>query len=255
LPYKISIIGSGNVAWHLAHTLDAARHTILQVYSRNTEKAQALANPLNAQVVNNISQLSDDIDVLLLCISDDAIETIAPDLIHHRCLIAHTSGAMNMELLKNTSPFYGVFYPLQTLSAGKKVNFYEVPVCVEGNNGASEKILFALGNTISNKVQYINSQERKYLHLAAVFANNFTNALYAKAAEILEQQKLNFDLLRPLILETAQKIQKLPPSEAQTGPAKRHDENTINKHLDLLPEGSDKAKIYRLLTDTLKKKF
>jgi len=254
LPYKISIIGSGNVAWHLAHALDTARHTILQVYSRNTESAKRLAKPFNAQVVNSINQLTDDIDVLLLCISDDAIETVAPQLVHHRSLIAHTSGAMDMELLKNTSPYYGVFYPLQTLSAGKKINFYEVPICVEGSNSAAEKQLFALGNTISNKVQYIDSAQRKYLHLAAVFANNFTNALYAEAAEILEQQNLNFDLLRPLILETAQKIQKLAPQEAQTGPAKRHDENTISKHLKLMT-GSEKAEIYQLITKIIKNKF
>lgn len=243
------------MAWHLANTLDAAQHTILQVYSRNNEKAKALASPLNAQAVNSINELTDDIDVLLLCISDNAIAEIAPQLIHHRCVIAHTSGAMDMELLKNTSPYYGVFYPLQTLSAGKKVNFYEVPIGIEGNNSATEKILFALGNTISNKVKYINSEQRKHLHLAAVFANNFTNALYAEAAEILEQQNLNFDLLRPLILETAQKIQKLSPAEAQTGPAKRHDENTIKKHLELLNNEAEKKEVYALLTEIIKKKF
>lgn len=241
------------MAWHMANALDASRHTILQVYSRNAETAQQLAQPCNAQVVNSINDLTVDVDVLLLCVGDDAIKEIAPQLKHHRCLIAHTSGSVSMEALKDTSPFYGVFYPLQTFTKGKKVDFYQVPLCVEGNNSAAEKQLMALGDTISNKVQYINSEQRKYLHLAAVFANNFTNALYAEAAEILEQQGLNFDLLRPLILETAQKVQKLSPDEAQTGPAKRHDESTIAKHLQLLSDG-DKEKIYSLLTDIIKRK-
>lgn len=242
------------MAWHLAHELDAAHHKIKQVYSRNINSAKDLAHPFLADAIDDLALLKDDIDVLLLCVSDDAIAQIATQLKHHRCLIAHTSGAMDMELLANTSSFYGVFYPLQTLSKGKKVNFYDVPIGIEGNNSAAEKMLFAMADTVSNKVQYINSEQRKYLHLAAVFANNFTNALYIEAAEILEQHGLSFDLLRPLILETAKKVQTLTPKEAQTGPAKRHDESTINKHLELLSE-TEKREVYSALTQLIKKKF
>lgn len=255
MPYKISILGTGNVAWHLAHALDAARHTIVQVWGRDMQKAKQLAQPFNAQPISILEQLEDDIDVLLLCISDDAIVKTAEHLSNKPYLIAHTAGAMDMELLKNTSQFYGVFYPLQTLSTGKKVNFFDVPLCIEGNNKAAESQLMALGNTISNSVQIISSEKRKYLHLAAVFANNFTNALYAEAASILEQHDLSFNLLRPLIQETAQKVQLMLPQQAQTGPAKRHDDNTLQKHLELLPKGSDKEKIYRLLTEIIKSKF
>ncbi len=255
MPYKISILGTGNVAWHLAHALDAARHTIVQVWGRDMQKAKQLAQPFNAQAISTLNQLEDDIDVLLLCISDDAIAQIAAQLSNKPYLIAHTAGAMDIELLKNTSPFYGVFYPVQTLSEGKKVNFFSIPLCIEGNNKAAESQLMALGNTISNSVQIISSEKRKYLHLAAVFANNFTNALYAEAAGVLEQQGLSFDLLRPLILETAQKVQQMSPKQAQTGPAKRHDDNTLQKHLELLPKGSDEEKVYRLLTEIIKNKF
>lgn len=255
MPYKISILGTGNVAWHLAHALDAARHTIVQVWGRDLNKAKQLAQPFNAQAISNLNQLEEDIDVLLLCISDDAIAQIASQLSNKPYLIAHTSGAMDMELLKNTSQFYGVFYPVQTLSEGKKVNFFNVPLCVEGNNKAAESQLMALGNTVSNSVHIISSEKRKYLHLAAVFANNFTNALYAEAAGVLERQGLSFNLLRPLILETAQKVQQMSPQQAQTGPAKRHDDSTLQKHLELLPKDSDEEKVYRLLTDIIRKKF
>lgn len=243
------------MAWHLAHALDAAHHTIAQVYSRNSRKAADLAHPFNAEAVNRIEHLSDEVDVILICVSDDAIDAVAQQLKNRNCLIAHTSGAIAMGVLQETSPFYGVFYPLQSLSQGKKVDFFSVPILTEGNNKAAEMQLDALGKTISNTVKNITSEQRKHLHLAAVFANNFTNALYAEAAEILSHHNLSFDLLRPLISETAQKVQKLPPQEAQTGPAKRHDELTINKHLELLNGQPEKEKVYRLLTEIIQKKF
>lgn len=251
MAYKISIIGTGNVAWHLVKTLDAAGHTILQVYGRNADKAQQLAAPYNAQVVQEIRLLSDKTDILLLCISDDGITQLAPQLTHFRCLIAHTAGGVDMEALKNTSPYYGVLWPLQTLSAGKKVNFMEVPLCIEGSNRAAEMQLQALADSISNRVHFINSEKRKHLHLAAVFANNFTNAMYTLAAEIVEKQGIDFSLLRPLIKETAEKVQHLLPADAQTGPAKRHDEETIQQHLQLLTQGSAQEAAYRLLTDII----
>lgn len=255
MPYKISIVGTGNVAWHLAHALYNARHSIVQVYGRNVQKAKELAHDVRAQAIDSFAQLSDDIDVLLLCVSDDAIADTARQLGWRKCLVAHTAGAMDIELLKGVSDFYGVFYPLQSLSAGKEVNFFNVPLCIEGSNKAAEAQLAALGNTISNKTHYISSAQRRHLHLAAVFANNFTNAMYGQAADILAEQGLDFDLLRPLITETAQKVQLMSPQQAQTGPAKRHDETTLQKHLELLPKGSDSEQIYKLLTDVIKKKF
>jgi predicted short-subunit dehydrogenase-like oxidoreductase (DUF2520 family) len=255
MAYKISILGTGNVAWHLAKTLDAAGHSIAQVYGRSLKNAQELAHPYKAHAINSLQQLNYDVDVLLLCVADDAIATIAAQLTRSKCLVAHTSGAVDMELLKTTSEYYGVFYPLQTLSAGKPVNFFEVPVCIEGSNKAAEMQLKAVADTISNRVQYINSDKRRYLHLAAVFANNFSNAMYAGAAKILEAQNIDFNLLRPLIKETAEKVQTLSPQAAQTGPAKRHDTITQQKHLELLAAGSDEEKIYRLLTEVIEKEF
>lgn len=252
MPYKISFIGSGNVAWHLAKAFDRAGHTVLQVYSRNTQSANAVAQVCGAQPLSSLQQLADDIDALFLCVNDDAIKTIAPQLAHHKSLVVHTSGAQSIEAL-DMLPYYGVFYPVQTLNAGKEVNFYEVPVCIEGNSKITENILKALADTISNKVYFVSSEKRRYLHLAAVFANNFTNALYNAAYEIVQQQGLDFDMLRPLIKETADKVQTLLPADAQTGPARRHDVQTIAKHLELLPEGTDKRRIYELITGIIGK--
>jgi predicted short-subunit dehydrogenase-like oxidoreductase (DUF2520 family) len=255
MAYKISILGTGNVAWHLAKTLDAAGHSIAQVYGRTLKNAQNLANLYGAHAIDNLQQFNYDVDVLLLCVADDAIATIANQLTRSKCLVAHTSGAVDMEVLKNTSEYYGVFYPLQTLSEGKPVNFFEVPVCIEGSNKAAEMQLKALADTISNRVHFINSEKRRYLHLAAVFANNFSNAMYASAAKIVEGQGIDFNMLRPLIKETAEKVQTLSPKQAQTGPAKRHDTITQQKHLELLAPGSDEEKIYRLLTDMIAKQY
>lgn len=255
MPYKISIIGAGNVAWHLAKALDAAGHTLFEVYSRNSNHAAQLAQPYRAFAVNELRLLKDDIDILLVCVSDDGIKEVAEQLKHRKFLIAHTGGAVDMSVLEGTSAYYGVFYPLQTLSAGKPVNFFDVPLCIEGNNKAAEMQLKALADTISNNVQYITTEQRRYLHLAAVFANNFSNAMYVSAAKILEAQGLDFKLLRPLIKETAEKIQALSPQTAQTGPAKRHDTTTLQKHLDLLPNGSDEEKIYKQLSEIISGRY
>lgn len=240
------------MAWHIARAMDMAGHKIAQVYSRDLKDAQDLAHPYLADALDDIRMLKDDAEVTFICVSDSVIKEVAGHLLQPKNLVVHTSGAISIDVLKDVSPYYGVFYPVQTLSAGKPVNFFEVPVCIEGSNNVAEQQLKALADTVSNQVQYLDSEKRRHLHLAAVFANNFTNALYQEAAEILEIQGMNFNLLRPLIKETAEKVQRLSPREAQTGPARRGDHETIRKHLELLPEGHRKA-LYQLLTDIISK--
>lgn len=240
------------MAWHLARALDMAGHKIAQVYSRDIKDAQDLAHPYRADALSDIRQLKDDAEVTFICVSDSAIKEVAGQLMQPKNLLVHTSGAISIDVLKDVSPYHGVFYPVQTLSAGRQINFFEVPVCIEGNNKTAEQQLKALADTVSNRVQYLDSEKRRHLHLAAVFANNFTNALYKESAEILEAQGMNFDLLRPLIKETAEKVQHLSPRQAQTGPARRGDWETISKHLELLPEGHRKA-LYQMLTEIINK--
>ena len=239
------------MAWHIARAMDMAGHKIAQVYSRDLKDAQDLAHPYLADALDDIRMLKDNAGATFICVSDSAINEVAGQMLQPKNLVVHTSGAISIDILKDISPYYGVFYPVQTLSAGKPVNFFDVPVCIEGSNKVAEQQLKALADTVSNQVQYLDSEKRRHLHLAAVFANNFTNALYREAAEILEAQGMNFDLLRPLIKETAEKVQRLSPGEAQTGPAKRNDDETIRKHLALMPDGL-KKQLYQLFTEIIK---
>ncbi len=249
---NVVLIGAGNLATQLALALFENGIQVKQIYSRKLETAIELAGKVGAAFTNNLSQLISDADLYVIAVKDLAIQEILENLsLNENMLIVHTAGSVPMEILDGFSLNYGVFYPLQTLSKYRKADFSVVPVCIEANHPSNLMKLQELAGRLSDSVHQISSVERKTLHLAAVFANNFVNHFYAIGAEILEDKKLNFDLLKPLILETAAKIKTLGPVEAQTGPATRNDTATISSHLKMLQDRPEFQKIYSFVSESI----
>jgi predicted short-subunit dehydrogenase-like oxidoreductase (DUF2520 family) len=249
---NVVIIGSGNVATHIAKALKAVDVNVTQVWSYHYQNASLLANEVNAVAIKELSEVDFDADICLIAIKDDEIVNIANQLKSFKGVIAHTSGSVSLAVFNNFEKF-GVFYPLQTFSKNKEVNFSTIPLCVEANNEISLAVLKELANILSTNVVEVNSDKRKILHLAAVFACNFTNHLYALADDLLKANDLSFDLIRPLITETASKVQHALPLTVQTGPAIRHDEQTLKKHEELLNDNQELLEIYKILSNSIKK--
>ena len=241
---RITIIGSGNVGTHLAAAFKNAGHTIVQIYSKHIHNAELLAYHIKAQAIGDLNNINPETDIFVVSVKDEVIVDIAGNLVKHGKLIVHTSGAASLAELLTFSPLVGVFYPLQSFSKNKGVDFLKVPICIEGADESITAGLVQLAQTISKRIYQVNSEQRKILHLAAVFANNFPNYLYGVAQGLVEKHNLDFDLLRPLILETAQKVQTNTPDQAQTGPASRGDEGTMTAHLQMLNDEPELKKIY-----------
>ncbi len=241
-------IGSGNVAWHLAHAMDRAGHTVSQVISRNEKHAEKLASRLGSQFGNDLSQTYVNCDICLICVSDDEIESVVSSLPYLNAGLVHTCGPKSMEILSSKSGQIGVFYPLQSFAKERKVDMFNVPVMLESASYDLSKKLYSLADSISNKVMEVKGEDRLKYHLAAVFANNFTNYLYSEAEQYLVANDLDFSILHPIILETASRIQELSPAQLQTGPAKRGDEITIERHLELLNGHQQLKGLYEILT-------
>ncbi|RZJ78584.1 MAG: DUF2520 domain-containing protein [Flavobacterium sp.] len=249
---NVVIIGSGNVATHIAKALKAVDVNVSQVWSYHYQNASLLANEVNAVAIKELSEVDFDADICFIAIKDDEIVNIANQLKSFKGVIAHTSGSVSLAVFNNFEKF-GVFYPLQTFSKNKEVNFSTIPLCVEANNKISLAVLKKLANILSTNVVEVNSDKRKILHLAAVFACNFTNHLYALADDLLKANDLSFDMIRPLITETASKVQHTLPLTVQTGPAIRHDEQTLKKHEELLNDHQELLEIYKILSNSIKK--
>lgn len=251
---KVVLIGAGNLAWHLGRRLYACGLHIAQVYNRSLSPAQALAVDLNARAVTNLEEIEKAAHLYVLAVSDGAILEVARRLatkLSER-LIVHTSGATPSAALKPYFQRHGVFYPLQTFTKGCEVNFSEIPICVYAAQKKDEDFLEQSGRLISEKVYRINDQERSILHVAAVFANNFSNHCFQMGYHTLQQENLPFELLTPLIQETARKIIGRSPLQMQTGPAARNDLNTVKRHLDYLEKiQSPYAEIYRRLSESI----
>ncbi len=251
--YNISIIGSGNVAWHLAPELENAGHRITEVYSRNLQNAKNLQNRLyHAELNIDLDFSNSQSEIFILCISDDAIEEVAQEIVlpDHAILI-HTSGSQSISMLGYAaSKNFGVFYPLQTFTKSKRITFEDIPILIESENSFTSKALNKLAKSISKKVLKVSSKNRIAIHIAAVFACNFTNHIFASAEKILTNQGFKFELLRPLIAETINKSLDIGPKNAQTGPAARGDLKILDKHMAFL-EGSENQELYRLITEKI----
>ena len=244
---NIILLGSGNVATHLGKAFKSVNHKILQVWSRNFEHALVLAEELGAAYTSDISSVLPDADLYVVSVSDDHIADVVRSFPHSDKILVHTSGSTEMDI----RGISGVFYPLQTFSKHAKVDFDRIPIAVEAIDQGIESCLFALAQSIGSKPFILNSEQRKALHVAAVFACNFTNHLYNVANGILQNQKLSFDLIRPLIDETARKVQNRLPSEVQTGPAIRNDQKILDKHLHFLQGDQTLADLYDKLSQSI----
>ncbi len=244
---SVVILGSGNVATHLFKAFNKVDSiNINQWYSRRIDAITSYKN--DVEIVDDLTLIK-DADVYILAVSDDAISELSSQLPFENKLVLHTSGSVSVYDIDKKHK-RGVFYPLQTFSKEAEIDFEHVPICIETIDKKSYPIIKELALAIGSPTKKVNSDQRKVLHLAAVFVNNFTNQLYRIGHEITESQGAEFDLLKPLILETAKKVQELSPFKAQTGPAKRNDQKTIRKHLKLLGNQHHEA-IYQLLTTSI----
>ncbi len=251
--HRISFVGAGNVAWRLAHALKDGGFSIVDIWSRTIDSAAKLADLVDANAVERLDDLSKDIDVLVIALPDAAIVNTAAALKGMDCLVVHTAGTMEMKVLKPYFSKIGVFYPLQSLSKNRAIDFRKVPLCVEAEDASSEALLFEWGSQLSSSVYRVSSAARKKLHLAAVFVSNFVNHLYVLGSDILAKEDLPFDLLLPLIEETALRLHDAKAQKVQTGPAIRNDIPTIHAHLDILSEkhSENLADLYKLLTKSI----
>lgn len=248
---KIAFIGAGNVATHLAMAFAASGKQIIQIYSRTVKSAQILAAKLNCEYTNNFDQITDHADLYIFSVPDDTLESFINSFPYQNKFLAHTAGSIAMEVLATKSNRTGVFYPLQTFSKNVEVDLRKVPVCVEANNPEDALRLEKLASHISDNVCLIDSATRETLHIAAVFACNFTNHLFVHSETILKQRGIPLSMLLPLITETIRKTSLGKPSDFQTGPAVRGDKKTLDKHIVKLEQLPESQKIYTFISESI----
>ena len=250
----IVLVGAGNVATHLVVAFRDTGRKIIQVYDRSENSARQLAEKTGAELCSELKYIRSDADLYIIAVTDSAIENLVKELKVSNGLVVHTSGFKSIEAVRNISENYGVFYPLQTFSKNKPLDYLTIPVCIEANNEANLKLLEDLALSFSTDVRNINSEQRKMIHLAAVFANNFTNMMYGIAEEIISDKNIPFDILKPLIMETANKVMTLLPVEAQTGPARRMDEEIMHEHIEMLSRDEYKE-LYKKISKLIHMKY
>ncbi len=250
---RVVLIGAGRLATQLGQALFREGHDIISIYSRTMESAQALAEKLYSSPTDSIDVLPKKADVFIVAVKDAALESLMGHLVQGRedQLIVHTAGSMTMSLFNGLANHFGVFYPMQSFSKERQVDFHEIPIFIEASDEGSLQTLKNLAESISHVVYELTSEERKYLHLSAVYACNFANHCYALAAQILEEHGLPFSVMLPLIDETARKVHQMHPRDAQTGPALRYDENVMEKQIQLLSNHPEMKDIYQLMSKSI----
>lgn len=247
---KVTLIGAGNLATQLGKSLKKAGVIISQVYSRTEDSARTLGELLEAEWLTDIKALRDEADIYIFSVKDSVLCELISEVCKGRGdkLFLHTAGSMPMSCFEGKALRYGVFYPMQTFSKTKDVDFERIPVFIESNSVETEDVIRSLANKLTQCVIRLSSADRKYLHLAAVWACNFTNYCYTVASDILGEHGIPFDVMLPLINETTEKIQKISPKEAQTGPAVRGDRNVMSKQLELMNGKEDLQELYKMLS-------
>lgn len=257
---KIILIGAGNLATNLGKALKKAGHDILQVYSRTATSAEALATVLGCPATTDLTSIDNRADVYILSIKDKALREVIGELTRALTssgadltekVFLHTAGSMPLDVFKDHVPHYGVFYPMQTFSKAREVDFSIIPTFVEWSDETAHALLTTLAQSITRRVYPLSTADRKYLHLSAVWACNFVNHCYDIAAGILAAHHLPFDVMLPLIDETARKVHSLSPHGAQTGPAVRYDENVIAAQSALLSDDPALRQLYELLSKSI----
>jgi len=252
---KITLIGAGNVGYHLGQRLFNRKIKVRQVYSRSEKNAITLANGIKAKPTSNLSKIDSSSDIYIIAVKDDVIAKVAEQLAKNKSLakkiIVHTSGSVSSKILANHFKNYGVFYPLQSFIKGQHVYFKNIPICIYAKKEKSQKRLEKLGNIISKEVRIITDQERAVIHVAAVVVNNFTNHLLHIGAKICEKEGLDFNILKPLIQETIEKTLRASPYDMQTGPARRGDQQTIQRHTKYLEKFPEYQSLYISLSKSI----
>lgn len=253
---KIVMIGAGNLATNLGSALLEAGHDFIQVYSRTIESAQSLATKLGGAPTTDLNALNRDADVYIFAVKDSVLGELIPTVCKGReqKVFLHTAGSMPLDVFKGMALHYGVLYPMQTFSKSKQMDFKEVPVFIETNDVFAAEKIVRMAESITDRIYSLSSEDRKYLHLAAVFACNFANHCYSMAADILDRRNIPFDVLLPLIDETARKVHELPPDEAQTGPAVRFDENVIRSQSMMLKDNPLMKDLYERMSVSINRK-
>ena len=247
---SVVIVGTGNVAKHLFDAFQTSKKVkVSQVIGRNKSKLQYFENR-TATTSNFKDVISSEVNII--AVSDDFISEVSSNFDKSDSLVVHTSGSVSMSEL--TTKRKGVFYPLQTFTESQQVDFKSIPICIEAENETNLNLLEHVGKAISEDIVSISSEQRRLLHLSAVFVNNFTNHLYQIGHQICEANGLSFDLLKPLIRETSNKINRITPKEAQTGPARRNDMGTIHKQLSLLKK-KEHREVYKIMTNSIKASY
>ena len=243
---KILLVGSGNVATHLAMNLKSINYNICQVFSRNIENAKDLARKVDADYTNKPKNIVES-NLTIIAVNDDSIKDIIdflPDV-----PTVHTSGYTSINILKNNFTNYGVMYPLQSFKKNVELNFTNIPFLIEANTKEFENNLIELCSCFSKNTIQVNSLERKKIHLAAVFACNFSNHMLVIAKEIMEDDKINYELLIPLIQKTFTNLEE-DPKMKQTGPAVRKDINILENQINLI-QNNEHKKIYKLISNSI----
>lgn len=250
---KVVLIGAGNVATHLGDALLRAGYQILQVYSRTEVSASTLSKRLGISYTTSLDDLRCDADVYIVALKDDVLQELLPLIVKGRehALFVHTAGSIPMQIWEGYAKRYGVLYPMQTFSKKRQVDWNEVSVFVEALQEQDLEMLKVLANNLTPKVYEATSEQRKSLHIAAVFACNFSNHMYTLCDLLLSRQGLPFEVMLPLIDETTRKIHQLRPKDAQTGPAIRYDVNVMNKHLEMLETDKSIQEIYRIISKSI----
>ncbi len=250
---RIVLLGAGRLATNLGLALKKAGHHVEAVYSRTMTAAETLAKQIGSIGTDDLKLLPQDADIYIVSVKDSALHDVISQLPTSRedAIFLHTAGSMSLDIWKGKVPHYGVFYPMQTFSKERIVDFQEIPVFLEASDEQTMTAMWQFAESISQHVYKLSTADRKYLHLAAVFACNFANHCYALSSDILAQHGLPFSVMLPLIDETARKVHSIAPSEAQTGPAVRWDENVISMQRSLLQDHADMHMLYGLLSESI----
>jgi predicted short-subunit dehydrogenase-like oxidoreductase (DUF2520 family) len=248
---RICLIGAGNMATQLGMALLEKGHQIVQVWSRTQQRASGLASKLNCPYTAEISSIISETDIYILAINDTAIESVLAQRSWGNTLVVHTAGSTPMNILAGYCINYGVFYPFQTFTIEKKVDFDRIPVCIEANTPQNLEVLNGLAQSISQNIKLFDSNQRQQIHLAAVFVCNFVNHFYAIGEELLVDKGIDFEILKPLIIETASKVVYQSPESSQTGPASRNDKIVMDKHLAMLADYPDLKNLYSLISERI----
>jgi len=252
---NIAIAGSGNVAWHLAKALCLQGYKITRIWSRKAEHASMVADLCDAEVCHSISDLRQGAELIIIAVPDKAIEEICKNIGVYEGIVVHTAGSVAIDILSSYFNNYGVFYPLQTFSKNKELLLDDVPFFIEGSSIGINEVLKQIALKLSSRVYDADSSQRLLLHVAAVFAGNYSNLMYSIGNEILQKSSIPPEVLHPLMIETTRKAVENDPVVMQTGPARRDDIPTIEKHINALSSLPEYAELYRLLASLISQKY